>query len=706
MNRIGLFGLILAGVVLPLSLSTVGLSMDVHGAGRISRTANAGDKMRISPEITPLDRYRKLASSTENNTVERVVILTLDAFRPTYINKINSPTFDWIIEQGTSADYAITVNPTVTAAAHVSIACGATAGTTGIIGNTFYDWDENETYSLFADSGIVHELVDLIKVPPAFILAENASTPAAAIGWPYSGGEWTDGTSLSKYISYSYLSGLGYHASNVETARLTANTIVENPELKLIYSRLPGTDYAAHYNSESSAAVIEQIQTCEEGLKTYFEILQDANLLNNTVTIILSDHGMMSVSNSQFFLTDQDYFKDAVNKTGLTPLIARDAAYDLLYFLDTTNVTAVEEFASYLTGQAEIEAVFTNEEQQSIGMYSPVRSANISVFFKPGISSNFGRTFTGMHGYLNSHSEMRTLFMMVGPSIAPNKTLTIPPSVLDATPTAFQLLGLSMAPHFEGTVLNEAIGARGAELQFPRILEITPAPNSIISVSSLNITAKVPSSYGVPTIEAQISSSAGFSLIKNMSYDAESQKYWVECTDLADAVYEVILKPYSEAMPFSRIFSFEIDAIDDPPSLAIAFPVNGTTTTKDSIMVIIEATDDRGAVASVEAQVGNGSWVPLPSIGASDYSATLTGLLPGQNIIKIRANDTGGNVAQITLEILADLPSPTLTTDTTPDTSSEISEASKASEGTPASIFMTLLALGALGTLLLRKRLK
>jgi predicted AlkP superfamily pyrophosphatase or phosphodiesterase len=701
MARIRLFAVLVAGFVLPLSLSGVGLFYGVQGVEDIPRTADTGKKMRISSEATPLERYPKLANSDENNTVERVVILTLDAFRPTYINRIASPTFDWILEQGTSADYAITVNPTVTAPTHVSIACGATAGTTGIIGNTFYDWEENTTYSLFPESGIVHELVDLIKVPPAFILAENTSVPAAAIGWPYSGGAWADGTSLTDYISYGSLSSLGIHASNLETARLTANTIVENPELKLIYGRLPGTDYAAHYYSESSAAVTEQIQTCEEGLRTYFEILQDANLLNTTVTVILSDHGMMPVSNSQFFLIDQDYFKDAINKTGLTPLIARDAAYDLLYFPDTTNVTAVEEFASYLKGQAEIDAVFTNEEQQSIGIYSPARSANISIFFKPGISSNFGRSYTGMHGYLNSHSGMRTLFMMVGPSIVPNKTLASPPSVLDATPTAFQLLGLSMAPHFEGKVLNEAIGARGAELQFPTIIEITPAPNSVISESSLNITAEVPNNYGVPTIEAQISTAAGFNLIKNMSYDAESRKYWVEYTNLVDADYEVILKPYSEAMPFSRMFSFKIEAVDDPPSLAITFPVNGTTTTQDSIMVIVEATDDRGAVASVEAQVGTGSWVPLPSIGASDYSAILTGLSPGQNIIKIRANDTGGNVAQITLEILAYILSPTTTPDTSPDT---LPETKESSEGVSTSIFMILLALVALGTLLRRKR--
>ncbi|MFX0113031.1 MAG: alkaline phosphatase family protein [Candidatus Hodarchaeota archaeon] len=674
--------------------SSKGISSIPNGSETYSFKASAS-------YIVPGDHHVPLTSNKaadENNTVSRVVIMTLDAFRPTYLVGNDLPAFDWIIQQGASADYGIAVNPTVTAVDHVAIACGATAGKTGILGNTFYDWTENVTYSLFEDSGVVHELMDLIEIPPGFILAEKAGLPSAAIGWPYSGGIWQDGTSLTKYISYDYLQASGNYG-NVETARLTAKTIIENPTLKLVYSRLPGTDYAAHYNAESSAAVKEQIMTCEEGLKIYFEMLQEASLLQNTVTIILSDHGMMPVSNSNFFLTQQSYFGTAVSETGLTPQIARDSAFDLLYFPETTDVAAVEQFASYLRGQAEIEAVFVNQEQSAIDMYSPSRGANISVFFEPGICSNFGRQFTGMHGYLNNNSKMNTIFMMVGPSIAPNKALTNPPCVIDATPTAFQLLGLPMASHFEGTVLNEAIGARGTELQFPIITVLDPIPNSVVSVSSLNITAKVPSSYGVPTIEAQISSPAGFNLLKNMSYDAENQKHWVEFTDLADAVYEVILKPYSEEMPYSKTFSFEIDAIDDPPSLTITFPINGTTTAEDSIMVIVKATDDR-AVASVEAQVGNGSWTPLPSIGASDYSASLTGLLPGQNIILVRANDTGGNSALATLEIFADLPTPT--TDMKSDIQSKESETSK--EAT-ASITMVLLVLTVLGTLLLKKRL-
>ena len=78
----------------------------------------------------------KQPSLTESNTISRVVVFSIDAFRHDYFDKLELPTIEWLIEQGIKAEFCIPSNPSVTAVNHVSMITGNHPDEHGVLGNT------------------------------------------------------------------------------------------------------------------------------------------------------------------------------------------------------------------------------------------------------------------------------------------------------------------------------------------------------------------------------------------------------------------------------------------------------------------------------------------------------------------------------------------------------------------------------------------
>jgi len=71
----------------------------------------------------------------------KVVVLCLDGARADYVDKFiadgTMPNLAKLVERGVKAEYAQSIDPTLTAAAHASIATGTYPDKTGIVANTF-----------------------------------------------------------------------------------------------------------------------------------------------------------------------------------------------------------------------------------------------------------------------------------------------------------------------------------------------------------------------------------------------------------------------------------------------------------------------------------------------------------------------------------------------------------------------------------------
>ena len=414
-----------------------------------------------SMSIMAMNQYDTMVLN-QVSTVERVVVFSVDAFRFDYLQRASvGPIFKWIMEEGVTAAYSVPSNPTVTAVNHVSLITGNHVDEHGIIGNSFYDWEDNKTYSLFSDSNDPYRDTNtglhLITSKPAVIHAEEQGAKTCVIAWPYHDSGTNYGGIVPTYLyDYDYM-GAQSQRTDLGIANKAAQTIIDDPTVKMVWAWLPGVDSAGHYSGVDSITLDNVIGALENAFNKFYEKLEKNDLLKTTAVFIVSDHGMAEVTDSEYFLEDRTSFLDAVAATGVTPYIAHDAAVELLYFIGETNVTKAEVFATYLDADPTIQAVYVNAD--AINLNHPNRGVNISVWIEPWYSRNFGSTYVGMHGYLNTNEDMRGIFIASGPGIKQNATIS-GIDIRSVAPTALALIGLDSGFGAEGTILTEIFGTR------------------------------------------------------------------------------------------------------------------------------------------------------------------------------------------------------------------------------------------------------
>jgi hypothetical protein len=102
------------------------------------------------------------------------------------------------------------------------------------------------------------------------------------------------------------------------------------------------------------------------------------------------------------------------------------------------------------------------------------------------------------------------------------------------------------------------------------------------------------------------------------------------------------------------------------PTVAILSPAAGSEVGLPSIQVTGTATDNVG-VAAVEFKVISAAWTNTwqPALGTVNWTAQVTSLYPGTNLIRIRARDGQGNVSPATEVSMVYLPRQELTLTTT-----------------------------------------
>jgi predicted AlkP superfamily pyrophosphatase or phosphodiesterase len=435
-------------------------------------------------------------SITQANTISRVVIFSVDAFRYDYFGRGNTPTLDWFIEQGVKAEFCLPSNPTVTAVNHVSMITGNHPDLHGVLGNTFYDWADNKSYSLFDEATDPYRDTNtglhLLTAEPAVIHAEDEGIDTVAIGWPYvDDGTFYDGKAPEYLFDYDFL-GANNIRTNYGVADKAAAVIKNHPEIGLVFAWMPGVDASGHTYGPDASQVENNIEGVDKAIEHFLEEMEKADLLKDTVIVIASDHGMAEVTDDEYFLEEKNFFINAKTETGLDPYLAHDAAYELIYFIGETNVSKVELFAEYLEGEDGIEAVFVNEENADIEMNHANRGINISVFLNPGRSRNFGGSYKGMHGYLKYNTDMRGIFLAAGPGISQNGSIS-GINIIDIAPTALDLLDIETGFAYSGAILANIQGTRSEDFSFP--VDEEPTDESIAVLLPLLIAI-----FGIPTI--------------------------------------------------------------------------------------------------------------------------------------------------------------------------------------------------------------
>jgi len=116
------------------------------------------------------------------NTINPVVLISLDGFRYDYIEKYQPPNLLALINTGVRAERMVPVYPSKTFPNHISIATGMYPSKHGIVHNEFYDRKLNDVYAM----GKAFKQPKWMQGTPIWIHAERNGITSASYFWPES----------------------------------------------------------------------------------------------------------------------------------------------------------------------------------------------------------------------------------------------------------------------------------------------------------------------------------------------------------------------------------------------------------------------------------------------------------------------------------------------------------------------------------------
>ena len=175
---------------------------------------------------------------------------------------------------GVKAEALIPVFPTLTFPNHYSIATGAYSGTHNITGNSFYNKQYNEKYSLY-DKKTVRD-AKFYKSEPIWVTAERQEIKSASYFWV---GTEAPVKGYSPSIFKYYDGSVSFHARVDSIISWLKLPEIIRPQLMMLYFSEP--DQTGHNEGIHEPEIVESIEEMDELL---------GYLLNKlTKTLLLKD---------------------------------------------------------------------------------------------------------------------------------------------------------------------------------------------------------------------------------------------------------------------------------------------------------------------------------------------------------------------------------------------------------------------------------
>ncbi|KAK7482275.1 hypothetical protein BaRGS_00026518 [Batillaria attramentaria] len=250
-----------------------------------------------------------------------VLLVSLDGFKPQYLNRGFSPVIDRLVACGVHSPAMRSVYPTKTFPNHYTIVTGLYPESHGIVDNTMYDPDIGERFSISSDNKsdprwwggepVSLGLAFVSRLTVIWITAHKQNVTSASFFWVGSDIQ-IDGSTpdLFKY----YAGGVPF-SIRVETVvqwmKLPAD---KRPDLMLLYFDEP--DHQAHTSGPFTPEVDAQVQRVDTIMGQLMDSLYQNDLLHCVNLILVSDHGFAPMSCDQV-VELRDYFNQTEEDSSL-----------------------------------------------------------------------------------------------------------------------------------------------------------------------------------------------------------------------------------------------------------------------------------------------------------------------------------------------------------------------------------------------------
>lgn len=336
-----------------------------------------------------------------------VILISIDGFRPDYLERLELPNLRRLAARGVHApDGMIPVFPSLTFPSHYSIVTGLYPEHHGIIANSFHDpeWDDWFRYS---DPTTVTD-ARWWGGEPIWVTAERQGLRCATFFWVGSEAP-IGGVRPTYWKKFDRSIPSGKRVDQV--LRWLDLPVAERPALITLY--FGEVDSKAHRHGPDSRQVAAAAGRVDDQLGRLLRGLEKRGLLERANLVVVSDHGMTETSSERRIFLDEYIDLRDVYVVSLSPV--------LLLRPRTGKLDAVLEA---LEGARPYLSVYRKEELPSRLHFRDHRRITPLVGLAAEGWSIVARRDTdrsgpmplGMHGYDNTLTSMRALFVAHGPA--------------------------------------------------------------------------------------------------------------------------------------------------------------------------------------------------------------------------------------------------------------------------------------------------
>lgn len=403
------------------------------------------------------------------------------------------PVFQSLMKRGSYVRSVDSVYPSLTYCCHTTLATGCHPCKHGIYHNEKFNHQLHDKQDWFWYS-------DAIKRPTIFDLASKKKMKIATLLWPVTGGSksiqnnipeiWSNtGVSSFKLFldagSWKLLPFVARHQHlldgkkqpNVDNfTEAVAKDLLRLKKLDLMAIHLTELDDTRHKKGTESQAAYDALKSSERRLEAFFDILKKKGTYDKTNIIVFGDHGgndfEYAILLNKYFadeglltLGDDGHIRDYIcyaNGAG------GSCQVHLMHPESTDDHQRVSKLLSRLSMMpgTPVSGFMTRkqalEQHHLFGDFSFVLEAKDGYVFKNLIRDNWiipkeeiGSPYVSDHGYMPSHSNMKTMMFAMGPDI--KKGIVMDRCHLaDMGATFAKLLGVEL-PDPDGQLLTDIL---------------------------------------------------------------------------------------------------------------------------------------------------------------------------------------------------------------------------------------------------------
>jgi predicted AlkP superfamily pyrophosphatase or phosphodiesterase len=239
-----------------------------------------------------IDTIQKVIPGRKNSIAQQqkpyVILISADGFRWDYTDKFDAVNLKKFRAAGVEAQSMVPSYPSVTFPNHYAMVSGLYPSHSGLVNNTFYDRNRNETYSM----GNKVKVADgtWYGGTPLWVLAEQQKMLSASFYWVASEAAIKDTRPTYYYIYNEKMDMNNRIAAVVNWLNLPAE---QRPHFITFY--LPQVDHAGHLYSPDASETAHEVHFVDSAVNELQKAVKKTGLKVNFVFV--ADHGMTKVDN-------------------------------------------------------------------------------------------------------------------------------------------------------------------------------------------------------------------------------------------------------------------------------------------------------------------------------------------------------------------------------------------------------------------------